>query len=138
MARPASTQPTDGELEILNVLWEHGPLELGALRGVLLRTRTVAASTVATMLRLMAEKGLVERAERPQGSPTWSARLSQQQARSGLLQRVMDRVFDGSASRLVTHLVEEGELSEGDRQAIRKLLDSAPPAPAKPKRRPRS
>ena len=65
MARPPSTQPTDGELEILNILWDAGPLDLGAVRTALKRKRPVAPTTVATMLKLMRQKGLVERSDGP-------------------------------------------------------------------------
>lgn len=53
MARPASAQPTDGELEILNVLWERGPSGLKPVCDGLRQARPVATTTVATMLKLM-------------------------------------------------------------------------------------
>ncbi len=37
MARPARSQPTDGELEILKTLWEQGPSELKQVCGALRR-----------------------------------------------------------------------------------------------------
>ena len=49
MARPASEQPTDGELEILGVLWETGPAELRIVHTALCVRRKVATTTVATM-----------------------------------------------------------------------------------------
>lgn len=128
MARPPSVQPTDVELEILNVLWEaDGPAELGAIRAALeaRRGRAVAATTVATMLKVMGAKGLVDRADGARGY-VWSARLGRSAARSGMLGRLMSLAFDGSAHRLVAHLVEEGTLSDADRRAIRALLDEAP------------
>ena len=87
MARPPSTQPTEGELEILKVLWERGPSGLKQVCDGLRRVRPVATTTVATMLRLMQDKGLVERGEgesargsvysaagQPRGGrPAWSA-----------------------------------------------------------------
>ena len=64
MARPASSQPTDGELEILRVLWREGPSELGVVHRALVaeRGRKIAKTTVATMLKVMLDKGLVRRA----------------------------------------------------------------------------
>ena len=57
MARPASDQPTDGELEILNILWEIGPAELRLIHAALNARRKVATTTVATMLGVMLDKG---------------------------------------------------------------------------------
>lgn len=123
MARPPSTQPTDGELAILGVLWDDGPCELGQVRaGLQGRGRSVAATTVATMLKVMLDKGLVRRAEGPRGY-LWSARASRKATSAGLLRKLIDHAFDGSASRLVAHMIEEGKLSDDDRQAIRRMLE---------------
>src|SRR5690349_4989463 len=107
MARPPSAHPTDAELEILKVLWDAGPSELGAVVAALNRERAVAATTVATTLKVMVQKGWVGRDQGARGS-RWSAKVSRQQATSGLLRRLVDRVFDGSAGRLVARLVEDG------------------------------
>jgi BlaI family transcriptional regulator, penicillinase repressor len=122
MARPPSTQPTDGELEILKALWDSGPSELGRVRAALLQKRPVATTTVATMLKVMQQKGLVRREEGPRGA-LWFAEVSQSQAASGLLGKLLDHVFDGSARRLVAHLIEQDTLTANDRQAIRRMLD---------------
>ena len=140
MARTSSDHPTEGELEILHVLWEGGPLEQGPIREALQRKRAVATTTIATMLKVMLEKGLVERSDGPKGY-VWSAKLTQSAARTGMLGKLIDAVFGGSAHRLVAHMLEEGKLSDQDRQTIRRLLESAPPdseppnSPRKPAKR---
>jgi predicted transcriptional regulator len=131
MARPPSAHPTEGELEILKVLWEAGPSELGQVRAALIKVRPVATTTVATMLKVMMSKGLVRRDDGPRGY-LWSAAVSQSAARSGLLGSLLDRVFDGSARRLVAHMLEEGKLSGQDREAIRRMLDDHDPAGNRP------
>jgi predicted transcriptional regulator len=123
MARKASEQPTDGELEILKILWELGPAGLGQVHEVLRVRRGVAITTVATMLKMMLAKGLVERQDGPRGY-VWNARLSQQQTVSGLIAKLIQRVFDGSVQRLVAHLVQEGALSEREREEIAALFKS--------------
>ena len=124
MARPASTQPTDGELEILKALWPSGPVPLGHVCATLRRQRPVAPTPVATMLQVMLGKGLVKRTRGPRGF-LWSAKVSQEAAASRLLGKVLDHVFDGSAQRLVVHLLDEGKLSARDRQEIRRLLETS-------------
>lgn len=129
MARPASTQPTDGELAILKALWSSGSAPLGQVCAALRRQRPVATTTVATMLQVMLAKGLVKRSRGDRGY-MWSAKVSQEAAASRLVNKVLDHVFDGSAQRLVAHLLDDGKLSEGDRQEIRRLLaaDKARPS----------
>jgi BlaI family penicillinase repressor len=123
MARPPSAHPTDAELEILKVLWDAGPSELGQIASALNRERTVATTTVATTLKVMLQKGWVERTQGPRGY-LWAAMVGREEATSGLLRKLLDRAFDGSAGRLVARLVEDGALSARDRDEIRRLLEA--------------
>jgi BlaI family transcriptional regulator, penicillinase repressor len=121
MARPPSKQPTDGELEILKVLWETGPAGLGQIHAVLQERRGVAITTVATMLKMMLAKELVQRQDGPRGY-LWTARVSREATVSGLLGKLLQHVFDGSARRLVAHLIEDGNLADHERAEILELL----------------
>ena len=56
MVRPPSTHPTDGELELLQVLWQNGPCGLGQICAALRQRRPIATTTVATNLKSMLEK----------------------------------------------------------------------------------
>jgi BlaI family penicillinase repressor len=123
MARPPSKQPTDGELEILKILWETGTAGLGQIHGVLEARRGVAITTVATMLKMMLAKGLVRRQDGRRGY-LWSAGVTREAAVSGLLSRLVRHVFDGSAHRLVAHLIEDGSLGDRERAEILDLLKS--------------
>ncbi len=125
MSRRPSTQPTDGELEILKVLWDIGPTGLGVIVARLQEKRPVAMTTVATMLKTMREKGLVERADGAKGY-AWGAVVSEKAAASGLIGKLLNHVFDGSARRLVAHLIEDGQIDEGEREAILRLLQAKP------------
>lgn len=123
MARPASTHPTDGELEILRVLWDGGPLSLSALCDVLREGREVATTTVATMLRVMLDKRLVRRKGAARGAE-WSAVVTRDATASSMVGKLVDGIFDGSAERLVAHLVEGGELSAAELAELRRLIDA--------------
>lgn len=122
MARRPSTHPTDAELEILQVLWRRGPASLGGVHEGLSEQRSVAKTTVATMLNIMLEKKLVRRGDGPRGY-VWSAAVARQQAASGMLRKLIDNVFDGSAQRMVAHLVEGGRLSEEELRDIAHLIE---------------
>jgi len=85
----------------------------------------VAVTTVATMLKMMLAKGLVAR----EGSPrayAWSARVSRKAAASGLIGKLVQHVFDGSARRLVAHMIQEGGLDDRERAELVKLLEGRP------------
>jgi BlaI family penicillinase repressor len=123
MARPPSQHPTDGELEILHVLWKRGPSSLAAVCDTLRDQRDVAITTVATMLRVMLDKGLVKRKRSGRGHQ-WSATVTQDAAARSMVGKLVDRIFDGSAGRLVAHIVEGGQLSGAELSELRELIDS--------------
>jgi predicted transcriptional regulator len=123
MPRPTSQHPTDGELEILRVLWERGPSSLREICEALRKEREVATTTVATMLKVMLDKRIVRRKRASRGHQ-WSAAVTQSAAARSMVGKLLDGVFDGSASRLVAHLVEAGQLSPGDLAELRELIDS--------------
>lgn len=122
MARPASTHPTDGELEILRVLWANGPTALSTLRDTLREERDVATTTIATMLRVMLEKGLVKRQGAGRGAQ-WAPAITQKKTAKTMVSKLVDHVFDGSADLLAAHLIEGGQLSAKQLDELRSLID---------------
>lgn len=121
MARNPATEPTPVEFEILNVLWETGPLSLSQLCEQLRQNRPVATTTVATVLTVMLKKGLVTRSPAERGSH-WSARISRQSTAKGMVAKLVDRLFAGSTQSLVAHLIDQGELTEAERRELLELL----------------
>lgn len=121
MPRRKSAQPTDGELEILKILWESAPCELGRICSEMRRVRPVATTTVATMLTVMLGKGLVRRITGP-NRYLWSAQISRDAATRGMVARLLDHAFDGSADLLLAHLIESRKLSERTRREVLALL----------------
>jgi predicted transcriptional regulator len=85
--------------------------------------RPVATTTVATMLGVMITKGF---AKRTKGENGWkySAVVTREDAAKDLVRKLVDRAFDGSASLLVSHLLDRGELTEDERKQIVELLNS--------------
>lgn len=117
-------RPTDAELGILRALWQIGQ---GSVREVLKecnreRAEEAGYTTVLKMLQIMTEKGLVERDEsqRPQ---IYRARLTREQTERQLVSDLLDRVFDGSASRLVMRALATKEATKDELARIEKLLD---------------
>jgi len=122
MPRPPANQPTDGELEILRVLWASGATSLSDVCEQLRQQRDVATTTVATMLRVMLDKGLVKRTGQGRGA-TWAAAITQNKTARGMVRKLVEGVFDGSTDRLAAHLVEGGQLSDKQLKELRTLID---------------
>lgn len=119
MPRPPSQSPTDRELDILNVLWKHKSASLSEIRTELAQERDVAASTVATLLKIMDDKGFVTRTS----DRRWKAVISQAITGGGLISRLLDSVFDGSVRRLVAQVVDSHPLSADEIEELQELLE---------------
>src|SRR6266853_1993271 len=115
-------RPTEGELAILRVLWEQGPLSVRDIQGVLNQSRATGYTTVLKLIQIMTEKGLVERDEsqRPQ---IYRARYSQQHTQRQLVGDLLDRAFGGSVKTLVLQALASKRTSPAELAALEKLLD---------------
>jgi predicted transcriptional regulator len=120
MARPTQPHPTAGELELLRILWEHGPQ---TVREVLQRVPEKKAYTsVMSLLNVMAEKKLVTR--KPDGRAfRYTAKLQPEKTERKILGNVLKQVFDGSSSALVARLLEQSKPSECELEEIRAMID---------------
>ena len=126
MTRPP--RPTDAELAILRVLWEHGAATVRQVHEVLSRERPAAYTTALKMLQIMTEKGLVRRDETDR-THIYQARLSQEQTQRQLVRDLLDRAFGGSSSKLVMQALATRRASADELTEIRKLLETGREAP---------
>jgi predicted transcriptional regulator len=114
-------RPTDAELAILRVLWTRGP---STVREVVDAMRHQGAyTTVLKTLQIMTEKGLVDRDDAAR-THVYAAASSEGSTQRQLVTDLMQRLFDGSAAKLVLHALEAGKASSEELAEIRKLLDA--------------
>ena len=123
MANTDAQRPTEGELEILSVLWSRGPSTVRAVWEELSRVRSVGYTTVLKLMQIMAEKGLVDRDERRQ-SHVYSARRPREHTERLLLRDLIDRAFDGSMQKLILRAVDSKTITPQELAQIRALFDS--------------
>jgi BlaI family transcriptional regulator, penicillinase repressor len=122
MPRPKLPHPTPGELEVLQILWETGPATVRDVLDVLeANERGRAYTSVMSLMNVMADKGLVKRT--PQGRAFLYAPVMKKDAALGKLVRdLCRRAFEGSASTLVTRLLDETNPSDAELKAIRDAI----------------
>ena len=123
MGRRAAPHATDAELEILQVLWQHGPSTVRAVQEALDAVRPTGYTTVLKMLQIMTEKGLVTRDE-SQRAHVYEAAASEEAVQQEIVSHMLDRVFSGSASALVFRALSATDASPGELDAIRRMLDA--------------
>lgn len=123
MGRPQPSQPTEVELQILRVMWDHGPSTVGDIHKILLAERGTNYSTTVKMLSVMLDKGLVKRDEtvRPHVyRPVAPQKTTQQK----MLRELIRKAYHGSTGSLVLHALSSQKASPEELAEIRRLLDT--------------
>jgi BlaI family penicillinase repressor len=121
-AKPA--KPTEAELSILKVLWRQGPCTVRQVWDQISPEQRTGYTTVLKIMQIMVEKGLLERDER-QRSHVYKPRQSQDQTQRQVVGHLLERLFAGSAPRLVMQLLATRKATPEELAQIRKLLDQA-------------
>jgi predicted transcriptional regulator len=113
------------EMEVLRHVWALGTASVRDVHDRMAATRTVAYTTVMTVMKNLADKGLLAY-EADGGAYHYRAAVAPDAVRGGVLAGILDKVFGGSPSALVQTLVQQESLTDADRAAIRRLLDAMP------------
>ncbi len=109
----------DLQFRILRVLWGAGPSSVGEVQESL--EGDLAYTTVATMLRKMEARGLV--AHREEGRKfLYQAAVSADEVRRSMADDLVDRFFEGSLSRAVSHLLDNREVSRKELERLERLI----------------
>jgi predicted transcriptional regulator len=111
------------ELEIMKVLWETGPANVQTVQERL-PSRTLAYTTVQTMLNVLHRKGKVKRRLKERAY-FYQPVLSRQKAMAQAVGDMLNRFFGGSADRLVLNLVETRQLTRERLAQVQKLLEQS-------------
>jgi predicted transcriptional regulator len=105
----------------MRLLWEHGEASVAQLQALLDVHPPLAYSTVATVLSRMEQKGLVQHRSEDRVY-LYRPAVSQDRAGQKLVGEFVQRVFDGSPSELVNHLLESDQVDARELQRIKKLV----------------
>jgi predicted transcriptional regulator len=111
---------TPREVEILNVLWDRGASTVAEVRDAL--ADGSAYTTILTHLRILEEKGHVER-EMEGRAHRYRPLIARDEARSSAVDRVIGQFFRGSAEQLLTQLVSDHDLDDATLRRLRAMLD---------------
>ncbi len=110
---------TARELDVMGVLWDHGPSTVTEVRKRL--DDDLAYNTVLTVLRILEEKGHVGHTEEGRAH-RYRPLVERVTAGESALKRVTRRLFSGSPELVLTHLVENEELTAEELRRMRDLL----------------
>lgn len=122
MARRKTTGPTDRELAILGVLWDKGPSTVREVHEALSRDDETGYTTTLKLMQIMVEKGLLVR-EDDGRRHIYRPALSEEKTQKDLVQDLLDRVFAGSAEKLVMRALSARKVPPKELKRIREMLD---------------
>jgi predicted transcriptional regulator len=115
-------EPTRSELEILQVLWQHGPSTVRFVNDRLnQQKREVQYTSTLKLMQIMAEKGLLTRDETNM-KHVYHAAQEESKTKDFLLERFVNTMYNGSASNLMMQLLGNKKTSKKEIEAIKELL----------------
>jgi predicted transcriptional regulator len=120
-------KPTDSELEILQLLWQHGPVTVRVVNEQLNLKREVGYTTTLKWMQLMLEKGLVVRDDN-QYPHVYRAAVREEETQGQLLSRLAESAFGGSALKLVLRALGMGQNTREELDQIKALLRDIEPS----------
>ena len=112
---------TDRELDVMAVLWDHGPSTVAEVREHL--EDPLAYTTVLTVLRTLEAKGFVSHEEEGKAH-RYAPLVARDRAGKTALGHVLDKIFGGSREMLLANLVKERGVDAAELRRLRKILDA--------------
>ena len=110
------------QLLIMQVLWEKGRTTAREITDAINQVEPIAHSTVQTLLRGLEEKNAVSH-EAEGRTFVFFPLVREDQFKQSATRDLVQRVFGGKASNLVSHLLKNEKVSAKEMDEIRKLID---------------
>jgi predicted transcriptional regulator len=121
-AKKHSTKPTEKELEILHVLWQKGPCSVKEVHEEMGGDSRNGYTTILKFLQIMFEKDIVSR-QKSGKLHLYKAIATKENTKQQMVDKIIDTVFEGSASQLVMSALGNNKSSKEELKAIRKYID---------------
>lgn len=120
--RTKMTKPTESELEILQILWGHGPLTVRNVNDLLNKQRRVGYTTTLKIMQIMTDKSLLSR-DTNHRSHVYLPTIKSEEVQSSILDHILKTVFNGSRSNLVMQALGKHSASNEELEEIRLMIE---------------
>ncbi len=115
--------PTDSELEILQILWQHGACTVRFVNDTINEKREVGYTSTLKTMQLMMDKNMLQR-DIVERIHYYIPSISEHETQRGLLTEFVDATFRGSTSSLVMRMLGDGEASPEELKKIKEIIAS--------------
>jgi len=113
---------TDLEADIMQVVWQRGQVTVRDVYETLRPTRSLAYTTIMTVLSTLAKKGIVEYSRQGRAY-LYRPNISKKEAAQRSIATVLQKFFDSSPRALVAHLIDADEISPAEFASLRRLFN---------------
>jgi len=114
-------KPTDSELDILQILWEHGPSSVRFVHEIIEKEKAVGYTTTLKLMQIMSDKGIVKR-DTSNRTHIYEAAINEEQTQQQLLDKFVEGTFRGSAMKLVLSALGSNKTSKEELQEIKDFI----------------
>lgn len=118
-------KPSEFELQILGLLWEHAPLTVREVLDRLADGKKRAYTSVLSVMQVMEKKGLLTRTRGDGLADQWSPGVARESVATPLMERVVSHLFANSPSALMQHLLDSKSVDAAELASIRRMIEEA-------------
>ncbi len=122
MTKIKTNKPTESELEILSILWEHQSATVRTVHEALAKTKDAGYTTTLKLMQIMHEKNLVVRDESSK-THIYSPAVTKEKTQKQFLNRMINSLFAGSSTELVLQALGQHNSSEAELEKIQQLIN---------------
>jgi predicted transcriptional regulator len=115
-------KPSEGELEILQILWKDGPSSVRSINEKLNKLKKVGYTTTLKIMQIMNDKGLTIR-DTSSRTHIYTAAIKEDATKNNLLSRFIESTFQGSAAKLVMEALGNNNTTADELDEIKALID---------------
>ncbi len=119
---PETHQLTDLQIALMRVLWDRGQATVAEICEALKGERGLALTTVATLLSRLEKRGVVSHETRARQF-VYQPLVTEADVRHSMVHELTARLFDGDVAAMMSHLLTQREISPGDLERIKQMLD---------------
>lgn len=118
-----SIKPTEGELEILSVLWEKRFATVRDVHEAINQTRESGYTTTLKLMQIMHEKGLVSR-NTSSKVHVYEALVDKEATQDIFLNKMIQSLYAGSSAKLVLHALGNAETTDEELEQIKQFINA--------------
>ena len=122
MARYKVSGPTDKELTILGILWNNGPSTVRQVNEEMNKQQRTGYTTTLKLMQIMTEKGLVVRDD-SKFQHIYKPAVSEEKTQNQVVGDLLEKVFSGSAEKLVMRALSAKKVSVKELAKIKKMIE---------------